>query len=216
MSRKTTINLQSTTFSGNSIIDGKNPTKITYVRGSSKFTGTTIFTDEKIFDGSVDKVTSTKKVAWITKSKSTDSNYYSTRSWAGNLSRKFDAILTYDKTLLSDFSNAHRIPLGGVTFNRPRSFKLKGYCKTLNPNLKLISMIYSSNNTTTGQQLRHTLSKKLPFIDRYGTGSKTTISNRDEGLYDYLFAVCIERSQENNQFSEELLDAFATSTVPIY
>ena len=34
-SRKTTINLQSTTFSGNSIIDGKTPTKITYVRGIS-------------------------------------------------------------------------------------------------------------------------------------------------------------------------------------
>ena len=217
MAKKVKINLYSTTFSGNSVIEGKTPTKIEYERkGSTNFKGTTIFTDEKIFDGSVDRVSSTKKVAWITKSKSTDADYYTTKSWSRNLDRKFDAILTYDKTLLSDFRNAHRIPLGGVTVNRARTFKLKGFGRADNPNLKLISMLYSSNNTTDGQKLRHTLSPKLPYLDRYGTGASKPVSNRDEALYDYLFSVCIEKSQEDNQFSEELLDAFATSTVPIY
>ena len=117
---------------------------------------------------------------------------------------------------MKTYKNAHLIPSGGVTVDKTNSYKLKDGGREKNPDLKLISMIYSNNNTTDGQKLRHTLASKLPYYDGYGDGAGKAIANKSTGLTNYLFSVCIEKSQEDNQFSDHLLDAFATSTVPIY
>lgn len=203
-----TINLWDNNFTHLTCsIHGKTAKKIQYSRNNTTWSGITIFTDSKIFDGSVDKVTSTKKVAWLMEPPAiSPSNYTSIHS----VISKFDALITCDSTLLSQYPDKTYIaPAGGVWVEDWKEYKLG------EPGLKLISIIYSDKNLTEGHKLRPTMAKNA-YVEKYGTGPNNPIDKKEEGLSKYLFSLAIENSKIDNYFSEKLLDCFATSTIPVY
>jgi len=84
------------------------------------------------------------------------------------------------------------------------------------PKSKPISMIASDKQMTEQQVLRYNIAKKLqPHLDLYGRGFKE-IKEKEEGLKDYMFSICIENDTYPTYFTEKILDCFATGTVPIY
>ena len=75
----------------------------------------------------------------------------------------------------------------------------------------------TSNKTITPQQkfrvdFANTNKNK---IDIYGRGFNE-ITNKEEGLDDYMFSICIENATHNTYFTEKILDCFLTGTVPVY
>jgi len=77
-------------------------------------------------------------------------------------------------------------------------------------------MICSDKTKTDLQKFRlnyaNTNSDK---IDLYAHAFKS-ISQKDDGFKDYMFSVCIENDESDTYFTEKILDAFATGTIPIY
>lgn len=91
------------------------------------------------------------------------------------------------------------------------------------PNLKqktkLISIISSNKNITSGHKIRHRCIqelKKLKYeVSLYGSGYNY-IESKNKGLDDYCFSITIENSKVNGYFTEKILDCFLTGTIPIY
>ena len=77
-------------------------------------------------------------------------------------------------------------------------------------------MICSDKVKTPLQQFRvnYALENK-DNLDLYGHLYKG-IQKKEEGLNDYMFSVCIENDEHDTYFTEKILDAFATGTIPIY
>ena len=77
-------------------------------------------------------------------------------------------------------------------------------------------MICSDKIKTPLQQFRvnYANTKKDKF-DLYGHLCNG-IQKKEDGLNDYMFSVCVENDEHDTYFTEKILDAFATGTIPIY
>jgi hypothetical protein len=81
---------------------------------------------------------------------------------------------------------------------------------------RLISMITSNKVWTEQQRNRVDFAEKnKDIIDVYGRGFEE-IEDKEQGLQDYMFSVCIENITYDSYFTEKILDCFATGTIPIY
>jgi hypothetical protein len=77
-------------------------------------------------------------------------------------------------------------------------------------------MICSDKTRTELQQFRvNFANSNKDKIDVYGHLCRG-IQKKEEGLNDYMFSVCIENDIHDTYFTEKILDAFATGTIPIY
>jgi hypothetical protein len=84
------------------------------------------------------------------------------------------------------------------------------------PKTKLVSMISSSKGWTEGHRHRLGWVEKLRGkVDLYGRGFNE-IAKKEDGLIDYMFSIVIENDSYPTYYSEKILDAFATGTVPVY
>jgi hypothetical protein len=118
----------------------------------------------------------------------------------------FDLIFTHDHELLSLDDKFKWVPAQGSWIKN-----LKVYDKS-----KLISMISSNKSDTEGHRVRLNWVNKLKNnIDLYGRGFNY-ITDKEEGLCDYMFSVVIENGFYKSYFTEKILDCFATGTIPIY
>ena len=153
-----TINLWDNNFAHLSCsIHGKTAKKIQYSRSNTNWDGITLFTDDKIFDGTVDTVTSTKKVAWLMEPPAISPDNYTN---IHSVLDKFDALITFDSGLLAQYpAKAYLAPAGGVWIDTWREYKMG------EPNLKLISIIYSNKTTTEGHKLRPQMAS-LGYIEK--------------------------------------------------
>ena len=75
----------------------------------------------------------------------------------------------------------------------------------------------TSNKVWTAQQKYRVdfAEKNKDIIDIYGRGFKE-IEEKEEGLQDYMFSICIENITYDSYFTEKILDCFATGTIPVY
>lgn len=81
---------------------------------------------------------------------------------------------------------------------------------------KLISMITSSKSMTPLHRFRKQFARDHQnVVDVFGRGFKP-IAYKEAGLDDYMFTICIENAEEAGYFTEKVLDAFATGTIPVY
>ena len=118
----------------------------------------------------------------------------------------FDLIFTYDDDLLNINDKFQFVPSMGSWIKEP---KIKN--KT-----KLISMVTSNKTITPQQKFRVDFANtNKNKIDIYGRGFNE-ITNKEEGLDDYMFSICIENATHNTYFTEKILDCFLTGTVPVY
>jgi hypothetical protein len=126
-------------------------------------------------------------------------------------SSKYKFVFSYLRDLETKISNFRYIPHGGTWL---RSDEINIYPKT-----KLLSFLFSDKQWNSYHRLRHRLYEMLkdqPNIDFYGSGCGNRILYKIDSLKDYYFSIIVENSQEDDYFTEKLLDCLLTGTVPIY
>lgn len=132
-------------------------------------------------------------------------------SWVQTNHDKFKTVLSYDKQLLESIPNSKFYPHCGCWIMEEEQ---KIYKKS-----KMLSIIASSKNQTLGHKLRHQAISILKAnnigIATYGSGY-SPVNYKLEALKAYAFSLVIENSKEDFYFTEKLMDAFVTGTVPIY
>jgi hypothetical protein len=167
-----------------------------------------------------------KNIALMMEGKEYHRTYY---DYISNNNKKFDLILTFDKTLLDRGEN-FRLNLYGTCWLHDNYIKI--WEKS-----KICSMITSGKDVTSGHRFRNIvadyLNKYNKNVEIYGgiykhlpymTSKPFTpehsgrhISNgKINALKDYMFSVTIENEKVDYDFTEKLIDCFLTGTVPIY
>lgn len=135
-------------------------------------------------------------------------------SKAVELADNFNYVLSFDVNLLTRIAN---ITDYGIA--KPRLYYLGGCWidkPGVYPKTKNISIIVSDKTTTVGHKLRHEIVREFGGrVDVYGTGYRP-IADKLEALRDYRFTIVVENCRRDYYFTEKLIDAFATGTVPIY
>lgn len=125
--------------------------------------------------------------------------------------RRFFKVLTFNETLLSRIPNGVFFPFGSTWVPEWRSFQ---YSKD-----KSCSLIASAKRDSTGHKLRHAVvnwaRQTSQDIEVMGRGY-LPFDHKGDGLGPYRFSVVIENVQEQNYFSEKLVDTILCNTVPIY
>lgn len=86
------------------------------------------------------------------------------------------------------------------------------------PKNKLISMISSKKNMCPEHARRLAMVERMSYVggvDVYGQGLRY-IDKKEEGLCDYMFSIAMENARYPGNFTEKIMDCFATGTIPIY
>jgi len=122
---------------------------------------------------------------------------------------QFDLILSWNQELLGTRPNVAFMPFGDCWIDAAdRGLRAKS---------KSVSLIASDKRFLPGHELRHavveTYGSRLDGI--FGRGY-TPVENKVEALGDYRYTVVIENVRRNWWFTEKLIDALVTATVPIY
>lgn len=125
----------------------------------------------------------------------------------GILRKTYKYIFTHDTRLLDLDSKLFKFaPANGTWITKPEIYRKN----------KLVSMISSSKNFTPGHKFRiDFINKNKDQFDLFGRGFNE-IRNKEAGLKDYMFSICIENGNYNSYFTEKILDCFACGTIPIY
>lgn len=189
------------------------PQHIQYVRDRLDFDGVTLFTDGYINDGSVDRVRSRYKIAWLREPYCLHPDIYEAALTNAN---KFDLVLTYYRPYLNLLGrNFCFCPYGGTWIDR-RDWGIK-------PKTKLCSMLIGSKMSTRGHTIRHEIADMIERegypVDFYGVRGEPVGYGQETKLKvlgDYCFSIVTETCSEDNLFTEWLLDCFAVGTIPIY
>jgi len=127
---------------------------------------------------------------------------------APNLLDRFDRILTYEKNLLEINEKFKFFPHGGCWI-KPEDRKIY-------PKNKLISILASEKNFSSGHQLRHkVISEWVGELEVFGRGYKS-IPYKLPALQDFMFSFVIENCKIDYYFTEKLIDCLVTGTIPIY
>ena len=148
-----------------------------------------------------------KKYCWLVESPEITPYSY---DFVKNNFSLFDQIFTFNKEFLEKFSNSNFLPIGGCWI---RENEQNLYFEEKD---KLISMVSSSKNITSGHKLRHTIINHLrDNIDLYGRGYNP-IENKITSLKNYMFQIVIENTKEDYYFTEKIIDCFRTGVIPIY
>ena len=152
-------------------------------------------------------VSETKKYAWLLESKKIIPHVYN--DFINNIDTYmsiFDLVFTSDKSIYETHERIKFVPANTLWVKDINLFN-----KT-----KLISMITSNNNITTGHKNRLLWAERVSKVaDIYGRGINP-INTKEDGLRDYMFSVAMENGYYKSYFTEKILDCFATGTIPIY
>ena len=168
--------------------------------------GETFYVDDMIPVAFHDDVKG-KKYAWLLESKyiKPEINNHIRNNYKEYINT-FDLIFTHDKDLISLDSKFKWVPAQGFWIKEPKIYEKS----------KMISMIASNKKLTEGQAIRVKWVEMIrDQVDLYGRGFNE-ISNKEEGLCDYMFSVVIENGFYESYFTEKILDCFATGTIPVY
>tara|TARA_R110002153_G_scaffold39659_2_gene114077 strand:+ start:942 stop:1763 length:822 start_codon:yes stop_codon:yes gene_type:complete len=161
------------------------------------------FTDKKLQDVNKSQYNGVKKVAWLLEPKGIDPGIY---DWILDNYRKFDHVLTFDRTVISQIDNGLFQPYGTYWVEKNNSVKDN-----------LVSMIASYKKEATGHKIRHSIYKHFKDrIDTFGTITGNYLDNKSIGLNNFKFSFAIENCKQDGYFTEKILDCFATKTIPIY
>lgn len=125
--------------------------------------------------------------------------------------RRFFRVFTYDPQLLARLPNGLMLPYGTTWVP---GWQQVDIAKTAD-----LSLIASAKKDHPGHKLRHQivayLQAHMPEAQILGRGY-TPFEDKADGLAPYRYSVVIENVQEQNYFSEKLIDAILCETVPIY
>lgn len=181
------------------------PQTMRYVHKRLDWSGITVFTDGWMYSPLVDDVQSRYKVGWLHEARSLHPENYER---IGEVAHKFDAIMTHDAGLLAEGPPFVKTIRGG-SWVQPDQ-----WCMPLKQ--RNVAMILSDKATLPGHKLRHAIADAGLPIDLYGPSYTPISHDKSIAYHDYRYAVVVEACQEENFFSEHLLDAIAYGCVPLY
>ena len=125
--------------------------------------------------------------------------------------RRFWRVLSFNEDLLVRIPNGLFFPLGTTWVPEWRDLALD--------KREMCSLVASAKRDTAGHKLRHKIvdwaRDTTQDIDVMGRGY-SAFDTKADGLAPYRYSVVIENVQEQNYFSEKLVDAVLCNTVPIY
>jgi hypothetical protein len=165
----------------------------------------TFFIDNAIIDGL--NVECKTKCAWIVESRDIipNLNDYVIKN-INLIINSYDIIFTHDKSIYNLSEKIIYLPPHGYWVEIPKIYKKN----------KLISMISSNKNFSTGHRKRLSFVEKFKnSVDLYGRGFNE-MDKKEDGLKDYMFSITVENDSYPTYWSEKILDCFVTGTVPIY
>lgn len=167
--------------------------------------GLVFYTDEAIKLATFDDISKVDRVAWLLEPQDINQNSY---DFIFNNSGLFCNVLSHNKEIVNKIPNAMWYPYGGTWINEDER---KIYDKTRN-----ISIIASNKTYTKGHQLRHfVINRYSKFVHPFGL-MYNPIKNKTEGLSDFRFHITIENCSVDDYFTEKIVDAFLTGSIPIY
>lgn len=131
-------------------------------------------------------------------------------SWAIQNTQYFSCILTWGETILDNCDNAILFPFGTTFLHGKDKYK---ELANLNKQLE-ISFLCGPKNIIEGHHLRHKIwdiqnEIKIPIKFIY-QGDKTPCFEHS------MFHIAVENSQNKNYFTEKIIDAFLSKTIPLY
>lgn len=164
-----------------------------------------IYTDRMCFIKEVDP--SKVNIAWLIEPPIINGENY---KYIVEQQNKFNWVFSHHRPLQGRMDNFVWLAHGG-TWLRTEDIEMWG--KTKN-----ISFIYSYKEWNAGHRFRHNLANHIKDmgVDFYGSGTQTPLDFKIDGLKDYRYSIIMENSQEDDYFTEKLLDCFLTGTIPIY
>ena len=128
----------------------------------------------------------------------------------------YDLVLTWNTTVLSAVPNSKFFPCPGI-WTREEDTSQKKY---------QVSFLTSNKTGTYGHRYRQKIYDLLPESVKHQQGpyvlpvwkhrSPPKLETKHSSLVPFQFSVIMENSEHPNYFTEKILDAFATRTVPIY
>lgn len=151
--------------------------------------------------------------------------YFGLHDWALQNGHKFDCIFTWSEQILNKFSHALLISSALSWLPKESIERISGNKKQFE-----VSFVCGGKRMLKGHEIRHNLYKReneilIPkkwfyTLDDYdyngGHHTITKFSNKEIAWENSMFSVCIENSSVPNYYTEKLIDAFLTKTVPIY
>jgi hypothetical protein len=173
---------------------------------NSKDNPISFYIDGDILKGIEDKNDGKKKFLWGLESRYYNGNFFSlVKENLNDVIETYEMIFTFDDELVNLHPKFKWVPAMGYWINNPKIYEKN----------KKISMITSLKTTTPQQKLRVSFADQYKNdIDLYGVYNK--IPEKEIGLCDYMFSVCIENDTYDTYFTEKILDCFATGTIPVY
>lgn len=120
----------------------------------------------------------------------------------------FKYIFVQDSSLLKYHPKIKWAPASFIWIDEPKIY----------PKTKLISMISSKKVLCEQHQRRLEVVDRMTatgMVDIYGQGINY-IEKKEGGLCDYMFSIAMENATYAGNFTEKIMDCFATGTIPIY
>jgi hypothetical protein len=180
------------------------PTSMTWIRGFRDNVPVRFFTDRQI--NSVELHPADAKVALLLEPFPFEPGGYTV---CLKKLQQFKYCLSYDTDYLKKMGERGLFfPHGGCWL---RNEDIGIHAKS-----KSISIIASAKTEMPGHKLRHRIVTEFPGqISLFGSGY-APVTNKIDGLKNYMFSFAIENSQIPGYFTEKLIDCFLSGTVPIY
>lgn len=123
----------------------------------------------------------------------------------------YDLIFAWDRKILGYCKNAHFFPSMATVWTQNPDDSKKQF---------QVSMLMSSKTLTPGHAQRHKVFKYLgPRVNRIPVQkwmSPPYLPSKMPTLEPFQYTIVMENAQHPNYFTEKILDAFATKTIPIY
>ncbi len=159
------------------------------------------------YEGIKDKKDGKIKFLWSIESPQYNNNFiHHVKINLDEVLDSYEMIFTYSDELLKLDPKFKFVPANGFWIEESKMYE-----KT-----KLTSMICSEKTRTPLQQFRVNFANdnknKIDVMGHLFGGLQT----KEPGLVDYMFSVCVENDEHDTYFTEKILDAFATGTIPIY
>lgn len=165
----------------------------------------TVFT-ERSFD-ELPSCMSKIKIAWLLEPEVIHDYGYKFIREGGH--KLVDYVLTFNKDILESIPNGVWWTPGGSWF---RDAEWRIYPKT-----KKVSIIASEKDWTNGHRLRHeVIQQHRNRIDYICGRGYTLVENKIVAFKDFQYTIVIENCKIDYYWTDKLLDAFASGTVPIF
>jgi hypothetical protein len=126
--------------------------------------------------------------------------------WAVNAGSYFDIIFTWGQSILDAHpNNSYFFPFAAGDYEMNIEYQINKKFE--------VSFMCGPKNSIYGQQMRHKIFNKEKEIQ---IPTKFFFSGEKRPCWNSMYHIAVENSQNRGYFTEKIIDAFISKTIPIY